>query len=165
MEILKIIVGVAAVFVAWLFLFRTGAVFKLNAWMRENVFNDQIVLFSGRRLAILLLVLGGVALFSGIEGIQEEQSIPPKIISRMLEQARDSLIASDYPEVIIRCREVLRSDPNNLIALELTATAWWGLNEKEKARETIREIVKINPNHPLNRGPIARYFEKQRKGF
>src|SRR5581483_1623487 len=108
MTTLEIILGMALLGLAWIYIFHKNIVFKLNLWMRENVFNDQVALFSGKRVAILLFVLGLVALFSGIKNVAHVQAIPPNIAADMIAQSRAHLARGEYSQVVARCKELVR---------------------------------------------------------
>src|SRR5690349_4442200 len=133
MELLKILLGLAALVLAWLFLFRKKSLFTLNEFMRRRVFNDQTVLFQGRRMAALLFTLGAVAIFSGVEGVIDVQDIQPHIAAEMIAQARKDFRDGHYTKVINRCRELVRSDAKNVEAWELLANAWWAIGQKDRA--------------------------------
>ncbi len=160
MIIIKIIFGALLLFVAWTYIFHKKLAFQLNAWMREYVFNDQIVLFSGRRIAILLLILGGVALFSGLEGIIDVQPVKPNIAATMIEEARKDSKNGRYSAVVRRCRELIRSTPNSVEAWELLVDAYSRLGEKQLAQEAASVLLRLSPDHPI--GQSFFQTEKQR---
>ena len=162
MDFLKIVLGIAALAVAWAVVFRSKLIFSFNSWVRDRIFSDQLVLFSGRRMAILLVVLGGVALFSGLEGIIDVQTIKPNIAHSMLEQAKNDFRQGKHSRVISRCKELLRSDSKNKEAWELLATACWAIGDKELARQAVESLVRIDPEHPLGKGTFWQ-DEKQLK--
>jgi cytochrome c-type biogenesis protein CcmH/NrfG len=162
MQLIKIVLGVLALGLAWAVLFRTGLIFKLNTWMRDNVFNDRLILFSGRRVAVLLLVLGGVALFSGVEDIIEVPPIKSNIAAKMLEDARQDFREARYLEVVRRCKELVRADPKNIEAWELLATGWWALGEKEQAKKAVEVILRIDPENALGNSSIMKSQDKMK---
>lgn len=148
MEIFKILLGFSALLLAWSLAFRTGLIFRLNAWLKENVFNDQVLLYSRRRLALLLFVLGMVALFSGIENVLKEQKISPEAATNLLNQIQKDFKARDYARVVSICRILLRSEPKNVSAREFLINALWASGSKEDA---FREATFLNRIDPANR--------------
>lgn len=130
-------------------LFQTKFVYKFNAFMRERVFTDQWILFSGRRLAFLLFLLGGLSLFSGLENIVERQTLPPKIAAQLLEQARNDFQQHRYDMAVRRCRELVRSDPKNVDAWEILAHSYWALGEPKQTLSAAEIILRLNPDHPV----------------
>ncbi len=158
----KILVGLLAVALAWMVLFRTGMVFRFNAWMRERVFSDRLILFSGRRVALLLIALGGISLFSGIEEVVEVRPLKPEAAANILKEARQDFRRGRYTKVVNRTKELIRSNPKDVEVWELLATAWWALGEKEKARKAVESLLRIEPDHRLGRGSMAAFMERKR---
>jgi cytochrome c-type biogenesis protein CcmH/NrfG len=160
MSILLILLGLLALFLAWLFIYRAKLLFALNEFMRQRVFSDHVVLFQGRRMAALLTLLGAVALFSGVESVVNVQAIKPNIASEMIAQARDDLKGGRYAKVVNRCKELVRSDPKNLEAWELLAGAWWAMGRKDRAARAANSILRIDPNHPIRKSSIGIYAQR-----
>jgi cytochrome c-type biogenesis protein CcmH/NrfG len=167
MQIVLIIIGIGAVGLAWVLIYRTTSIYKFNAWVRESIFSDQWVLFSGRRLAFLLLILGGISLFSGIEYVTRTQPIKPRIAARLLKQAEKDFFNEKHENVIYQCKELIRSDPKNLRAQELMAGSLWAAGNREEAQRIIEAILNEDPNYPIKKGPLAKLVrtrkEQQRK--
>lgn len=160
MYILKIVIGLLALVFAWSYLFHNKLVFRLNAWMREYVFNDNVVLFSGRRVAILLVILGALALFSGLENMVLIQPIQPHIAAQIIDQARIDLAKKKYPQVITRCRELIKSNPDYIPAWELLVSAWSEMGEKDLAHQGAMVLLRLDPNHPIGKSVFAKEREK-----
>src|SRR3712207_573785 len=100
MELLKILLGLLALALAWAMVFRTGLVFRINGWMKAHIFNDELALFSGRRVALLLFLLGGIALFSGIENVVEPRPVQTEVIAHLVEYARLQSNSGNYARVV-----------------------------------------------------------------
>jgi len=158
----RIILGLLALLIAWVLVKQAKLVFKFNAWMRDYVFSDQVILFSGKRVAILLLVLGVISLFSGVEQISRVQSLRPRIAAKIFNQAQKDFLAGDYDKVIQKCNELLKSDPANLPVLELLASTYLSIKQKEKAMECLRKILFINPNYHIDRGPLVKILHRMK---
>ncbi len=153
MQFIQILLGLLAFFLAWVLIFKKPLIFKLNAFMRDRVFTDQLVLFSGGRIAFLLLVLGVVALFSGVDLVTRDQVLGPRSAAKLFEIAQDDFRDKNYGQVLIKCRELLRSDPHNMAVLELLMRTQRELGQKDEARETLLKIVQINPTYSV-KAPI-----------
>src|SRR5438034_1338707 len=132
MQIIKIVLGIFLLLVAWGYIFQKKLIYKINAWMRDFVFNDQTVLFSGCRVAILLIVLGVIALFSGMQDLITISPLKPQIAAQILEQARHEIANQRFPSAVQRCRILIRSNPNSIEAWEVLVTALSAMGEKEK---------------------------------
>lgn len=163
MQTFKVLIGILAILLAWIFIFKIKWIFQMNAWIREHVFSDKVVLFSGRRMAMLLLVLGGVSLFSGIDEIVDEQPIRTNIASQMMDQARMDFRSGRYPHVVRRCRELVRSDPKNTEAWELLANALWAMGRKTAAIQTVDALMSSQPAYQVGKGPLKTIFEEKNK--
>lgn len=156
MSILQIFLGLLAFFLAWMLIFKKPLIFRLNEFMREKVFTDQLVLFSGGRIAFLLIALGVVALFSGVDLITREQGLRPKIAFKMYEQAHDDFSKKRYDSTIVRCEQLLRSKPNDLATLDLLMRAYWAVGKKDEARDVLHRILAVNPNYSVRNSPIKK---------
>ena len=163
MPILQILLGLLAILVAWLFFHRSRLLFAFNEFMRRRVFNDHVVLFQGRRMAALLILLGIIALFSGVESVVNVQPIKPNIAAEMLQQAQDDFRMGRYAKTVNRCKELVRSDPQNVDAWELLANAWWALGEKDRATKAVESILRINPDHPIKSTSLGEYARNRRQ--
>jgi tetratricopeptide (TPR) repeat protein len=149
MQFVQILLGLLALFLAWVLIFKKPLIFQLNAFMREHVFTDQLVLFSGGRIAFLLLVLGVVALFSGVDLVTRNQVLGPRSASKIFERAQDDFNDKDYNAALVKCRELLHSNPSDVAVLELMMRAHRELGQKDEARETLRKILEINPRYSV----------------
>jgi tetratricopeptide (TPR) repeat protein len=163
MQLLQLFLGSMALLLAYILFFKKSLIFKMNAFMRDYVFADHVVLFSGGRIAILLLILGTVALFSGVDRVTRGQFLRPRIASKIFDQALAADRSGRHDEAVSRCQELLRSDPNNLAALELMATAYTALGQKDQAREALLKILSINPHYPLKNSRIDKATLRHRE--
>ena len=162
MDVLKIVLGLAAVFLAWLFVFRSSLVLKVNAWIRNTVFNDQMVLFSGRRVAMLLLILGALAIFSGVDNVVDDQSIKPNVAAAMLDEAQAMVKTGKFDAAMRRLKELLRSNPQNVEAWNLMATAAWAAGKRDVAFHAADAVLRLDPKHPIGRSVIVAEKKKLR---
>jgi cytochrome c-type biogenesis protein CcmH/NrfG len=163
MTTLKILLGLLFLGLAWLYVFRKNLVFQLNSWMRENVFNDQVVLFSGKRVAVLLFMLGFVALFSGVKNVIRVESIPPNIAANMIAQSREHLARKEYSQVVARCKELVHANPNSKDAWELLAMAWSAMGETKLSYQAAENLLRLDPQNVLAGNIIRRKNETLKK--
>lgn len=147
MVILKVALGLSLLVVAWAYLFKKDLIFKLNAWMRESIFSDQVALFSGRRVAILLMVLGALSLFSGLNTFVRPTALPPAIADQILAQAREDLAQKRYPNALRRCRELVKRNPDSIAAWETLIETHSRMGEKDKARQAAFLLLRLDPNN------------------
>ncbi len=69
---------------------------------------------------------------------------------------------SPYPQVVTRCKELVRSDSKNIEAWELLANAWWAMGRKPMALQAMESLLRINPDYPIDSAPIGKILEKNR---
>jgi len=50
------------------YLYRPYWIVKLNAWVRMNIFNDQILITRRRKVGIILFFIGVILIFLGLTG-------------------------------------------------------------------------------------------------
>ncbi len=160
MVILKITLGILLLLAAWGYLFQKKLIFKLNAWMREIVFSDQVALFSGRRVAILLMVLGAISLFSGLGNFVQGPNITPEVAAQMLEQARQDLLHKEYASAIRRGRQLSKSNPKSIDAWEFLAEAYTRAGDKERARNAATILLRLDPHNQVGKAVAADVWEK-----
>lgn len=163
MGIFKILLGFSSLLLAWGLLFRTGLIFRLNAWLKENVFNDQLVLYSRRRLALLLFVLGIVAMFSGVENIFQGLMSSQEETTNLLAQAHANFRSQKYQRVAIVCRALLRSDPRNIPARELLSNSLWALGQKDDAFREAHILDYFSPGNSTARVLLSKETEAHSK--
>jgi hypothetical protein len=147
MGILKITLGFLALVLAWSLLFRTGLIFRLNAWIKENVLNDQIVLYSRRRLAFLLLALGVVSLFSGVENLGLNLGYSGEAKAAMVSKIQSDFKSRQYTQVVANCRLLLKTDPKNIPIREFLINSLWALGNKEAALKEARMLSHVSPTN------------------
>jgi len=154
---LKITSGILALLIAWALVFRKQLIYEVNRWMREYAFSDQWVIFSGTRVAVLLFILGGVALFSGIDTMTQRQVLKPAIVTRLLERARENFENRQFDQVITKMGLILQSTPENLAARELLIAAYFSTKQPEKAKEEIAQLLAYSPQYNFRQGLLANY--------
>lgn len=156
MQILKILLGFLFLVLGWSLLFRTGLIFRLNAWFKENVFNDQLVLYSRRRISLLLFFLGIISLFSGIDSVMKDPMISVEGTSHLLEEAQGSFKAKDYKRVVKICRTILKRDSDNIPARELEINALYATGEKDDAQRSALILINFDPQNESAKKILAK---------
>jgi hypothetical protein len=71
MFLLRVSLGFLLIFLGLGYLFDQKSILRFNAFMRELLFRDSYVLLRGRRIGILLLVVGGLVVALNV------QMLPP----------------------------------------------------------------------------------------
>lgn len=151
---IKVLVGFLAVFLAWALIFQTSTIYKFNKWARDILFNDEWILFSGRRISVLLFILGGVALFSGLYGINNSSSSNPNFLVVRLNQGDQELKKGHFQHASEKAREALSLDPQSARAWELLATSWALMGETDRAINALKTLKAIDPHFQIVGTPL-----------
>lgn len=163
MDLMLILAGFAALSLGWLLMFRREFLLRVNGWLRANVFNDRFVIFSRRRVAVLLLMLGCVATFSGIDGLVDEQPVKPNIANFILEKAHEDFQSRRYRQAVRRCSELVRSNPKNVDAWKLLAAAHWSMGERKQATQAVDAVRRLDPSANFDDAPLLKIIERNMK--
>ena len=67
------------------------------------------------------------------------------IIDRKLYDARQATMDGKYDQAIIRCQEILNLEPANTTSLEIMGSAFFMMNQPDKAREVWQKVLEIDP--------------------
>lgn len=149
MVFLKIFIGILALFLGWLFLFRKDLVYKANHWIRTTVFDDQLALYSGQRIASLLLILGCVALISGLDNSFYLEMLKPYQTSRQLNRVRNEFERKHYAHAIQKGQEYLVRKPNDVEVMGLVALSYYMNGDLKNAQSMVSQMMKIEPKSTL----------------
>ncbi len=63
---IKILVGLALMLAGLGYMYRPNTITKMNSWIRENIFNDQMLINHRRKIGVVLIVLGIILFYIGI---------------------------------------------------------------------------------------------------
>jgi len=107
-----------------------------------------------------LLILGCIALFSGIEGVVKQQPLKPNIAADILEKGWGDFQKKKYRQALIKGRLLVRSDPKAVEAWKLLASVWWTIGEKRQAQQAYATIMRLKPGLFLDNEPILQLIEK-----
>ncbi|HBL18097.1 MAG: hypothetical protein A2X36_11265 [Elusimicrobia bacterium GWA2_69_24] len=66
---------------------------------------------------------------------------------QMLQEALELIYDGKYVSAINKCNEVLRLEPDNVMALTRTGSAYWAMGKEEEARQTWRRALKLEPGN------------------
>lgn len=113
--------------------------------------------FFGTRVAVLLFILGSVALFSGIETINQTQVLKPSVVAKMLEGTFEDFQSKKFDRVIQKSQLILKSNPENQEAREFLIGAYFATHQSEKAKEEIQNLIAYNPGYNFRKGFLSPY--------
>jgi len=77
----------------------------------------------------------------------KEEAVGFTIVDRKIYEARQAIIDGKYDQALIKCQEVLNLEPNNVTALEIMGSAFYMMNQPDKAREIWMKVIEIDPTN------------------
>jgi tetratricopeptide (TPR) repeat protein len=77
---------------------------------------------------------------------KEEAAPGMSLVEHKLFIALNSIYEGRYDLAIFACNEVLDLEPENVLALKRKGSAYFALNQKDRAREIWQEALKLSPN-------------------
>ena len=63
---IKILIGFILLLTGLGYMYRPNIIIKVNFWIRENVFNDKMLIIHRRKIGVVLIVVGIIVLYMGI---------------------------------------------------------------------------------------------------
>ncbi|MBU2568036.1 MAG: PorV/PorQ family protein [Elusimicrobia bacterium] len=73
------------------------------------------------------------------------------IIDKKIYDARQLVIEGKYDQSLLRCQEVLNLEPNNVTALEIMGSAFFMMNQRDKAKEVWIKVLELDPTREMVR--------------
>lgn len=69
------------------------------------------------------------------------------IIDKKIYEAREDVLNGRYTDAIRKCQEVLNLEPKNTTALEIMGSAFFMMNEIEKAKAIWKKVLELDPTN------------------
>jgi Tfp pilus assembly protein PilF len=105
-----------------------------------------------RAVSILFLIAGlaGSFMLGPARSIAEENGDSAAFtdMDQMLFDARQAVKQSRYDVAILTCEKILRQDAAQMTALKIMGSAYYLLDEPERARHVWEYALKIDPDDP-----------------
>ncbi|MFH1283048.1 MAG: hypothetical protein ABII27_05230 [bacterium] len=83
MAILLVFCGIMFLVLGWAYLYHIKIIFKLNNFLKNNLFNDAVVLTEHRKIGLLCILLAIIVLYVGFAKMKvshiKQASIPIKL--------------------------------------------------------------------------------------
>jgi len=71
------------------------------------------------------------------------------IIDKKIYDARQSVIEGKYDQALLKCQEVLNLEPNNITALEIMGSAFFMMNQPDRAKEVWMKVLELDPTNKV----------------
>jgi len=69
------------------------------------------------------------------------------IIDKKIYEAREDVLNGRYADAIRKCQEILNLEPKNITALEIMGSAFFMMNEIDKAKNIWKKVLELDPTN------------------
>jgi len=155
----KIIGGVLLFGIGWCYLYKPGWIVQFNAWCREILFDDGIVLLARRKIGMTSILLASLMLYSGFQGLNALLSMGPRIERELLLEAQQAFQAKRYEGAIKRCQILIREKPENIDAWLLLGSSWLAVGKKDEAKIAWGRVLTLDPKNAVGNSRLIQESE------
>ena len=71
------------------------------------------------------------------------------IIEKKVYDARQSVVEAKYDQALMKTQEILNLEPNNVTAMEIMGSAFFMMNQPERAKEVWKKALELDPNNKV----------------
>jgi len=71
------------------------------------------------------------------------------MIDQKVYDARQAIIDGKYDQALIKCQEILNLEPNNTTALEIMGSAFFMMDQPDKARAVWMKVIELDPTNKV----------------
>ncbi|MCX7957011.1 MAG: PorV/PorQ family protein [Endomicrobia bacterium] len=71
------------------------------------------------------------------------------IIDKKIYEAREDVLNGRYTDAIRKCQEILNLEPKNTTAMEIMGSAFFMMNEIEKAKAIWKKVIELDPTNKV----------------
>jgi Flp pilus assembly protein TadD len=71
------------------------------------------------------------------------------MIDQKVYDARQAIIDGKYDQALVKCQEILNLEPNNTTALEIMGSAFFMMDQPEKARQVWMKVIELDPTNKV----------------
>lgn len=71
------------------------------------------------------------------------------IIDQKIYDARQGIIEGKYDQALMKCQEILNLEPGNVTALEMMGSAFYMMDQPDKARQVWLKVLEIDPTNKV----------------
>jgi tetratricopeptide (TPR) repeat protein len=99
----------------------------------------------------LLALLNRIEKDSGITTTEayKEDVVGFTIIDQKVYDARQSIVEGKYDQALIKCQEILNLEPANLTALEVMGSAFFMMDQPDKAKQVWMKVMELDPTNKV----------------
>jgi len=99
----------------------------------------------------LLALLNRVEKDAGISTTEayKEDVVGFTIIDQKVYDARQCIVEGKYDQSLIKCQEILNLEPTNITALQIMGSAFFMMDQPDKARQVWLKVMEIDPTNKV----------------
>jgi tetratricopeptide (TPR) repeat protein len=99
----------------------------------------------------LLALLNRLEKEAGINQTEayKEDVVGFTIIDQKIYDARQAIIEGKYDQALMKCQEILNLEPSNVTALEMMGSAFYMMDQPDKARQVWMKVLEIDPTNKV----------------
>lgn len=71
------------------------------------------------------------------------------MIDQKIYDARQAIIEGKYDQALVKCQEILNLEPNNTTALEIMGSAFFMMDQPDKARQVWMKVLELDPTNKV----------------
>lgn len=98
-----------------------------------------------------------LALLNKVEKDAGVQLTPPykedvvgfTMIDQKIYDARQAIIEGKFDTALVKCQEILNLEPNNITALEIMGSAFFMMDQPDKARQVWMKVIEVDPTNKV----------------
>lgn len=79
----------------------------------------------------------------------KEDVVGFNMIDQKVYDARQSIIEGKYDQALVKCQEILNLEPNNITALEIMGSAFFMMDQPDKARSVWMKVMELDPTNKV----------------
>ena len=80
---------------------------------------------------------------------QRDDVVGFNMIDQKIYDARQSIIEGKYDQALIKCQEILNLEPANVTALEIMGSAFFMMDQQDKARAVWMKVMELDPTNKV----------------
>lgn len=99
----------------------------------------------------LLALLNKIEKDAGVTltDVYKEDVVGFTIIDQKVYDVRQAIIEGKYDQALIKCQEILNLEPSNITALEMMGSAFFMMDQPEKARQVWMKVMEFDPTNKV----------------
>jgi tetratricopeptide (TPR) repeat protein len=79
----------------------------------------------------------------------KEEVVGFSLIDQKVYDARQAIIEGKYDEALNKCQEILNLEPENITALEMMGSAFFMMDQPDKAKEIWMKVLELDPTNKI----------------